>query len=80
MVAGILTGILIFSGIITGILILAGILTGILILAGIPESEETGISETPISGRAQMVSRRTQIRLRKRPQRRNWIIYRELRE
>ena len=81
LLAGILTGILIFSGILTGILILAGILTGILILAGTPESEETDISEeTLISDGAQTVSRRTQIRLRKRHQRRNWIVYRKPRE
>jgi len=56
--AGILTGILIFSGILTGILILAGILTGILILAETPEAEEIDITEgTPISDEAQTASR-----------------------
>ena len=81
LLAGILAGILIFSGILTGILILAGILTGILILAGTPESEEIDNSEeTPISDGAQTVSRRMQIKLRKRYQRRNWIVYRKPRE
>ena len=83
LLAGALSGILMLSGILTGTLILAGILTGILMLAGTPEPEEIDISEgthTPISDRAQTVSRRTQIRLRKRHQRRNWIVYSKLRE
>ena len=74
LLAAMLTGILMLSGILTGILILAGILTAILILAGTPDYEETDISEeTPISDGAQTVSLRTQIRLRKRYQRRNWV-------
>ena len=81
LLAAMLTGILMLSGILTGILILAGILTAILILAGTPESEETDISEgTPISDGAQTVSLRTQIRLRKRHQRRNWVSRRVPRE
>ena len=81
LLAGMLTGILMLSGILTGILILSGILTGILILAVTPGSEEINISEgTPIPDGAQTVSRRTQIRLRKRHQRRNWIVYRKPRE
>ena len=74
LLAAMLTGILMLSGILTGILILAGILTVILILAGTPDYEETDISEeTPILDGAQTVSLRTQIRLRKRYQRRNWV-------
>ena len=80
LLAGMLT-VLMLSGILTGILILAGILTGILILAGTPGSEEINISEgTPISNEARTISWRTQIRLRKRYQRRNWIAYRKPRE
>ena len=67
LLAGVLIGILMFSGTLTGILILAGIQTGILILVGTPESQEIDIlEETPISDGARTVSRRTQIRLRKR--------------
>lgn len=79
--AGMLTGVLMFSGTLIGILILAGIQTGILILARTPEPKEIDISEgTPISDGARTISRRTQIRLRKRYQRRNWIVYRKPRE
>ena len=58
--AGMLTGVLMFSGTLTGILILAGILAGILMLARTPKPEDIDISEgTPISDGARMVSRRT---------------------
>ena len=77
LLAGVLIGILMFSGILTGVLILAGIQTGVLMLAGTLESEEIDISEgthTPISDRAQTVSRRTQIGLGKRRRRRGWVV------
>ena len=81
LLAGVLTGVLMFSGILTGILILAGIQTGILMLAGTPEPEEIDISEgTPISDGGRTISRRAQIRLGRRHQRRNWIVYRKPRE
>ena len=80
-IAGVLTGVLMFSGILTGILILAGIQSGILMLAATIEPEEIDISEgKPISDGARTISRRTQIRLRNRHQRRNWIVYRKARE
>ena len=78
---GVLTGVLMFARTLTGILILAGILAGIQMLAGTPEAEEIDTSKgTPISDGARTVSRRTQIRLGKRHQRRNWIVYRKARE
>ena len=81
LLAGMLTGILMLSGILTGILILAAMLTGVLILVVTPGSEEINISEgTPIPDGAQTVSRRMQIKLRKRHQRRNWLVYRKPRE
>ena len=81
LLVGVLSGILMLSGILTGTLILAGILTGILMLARTPEPEEIDSSEgAPIANGARTVSRRTQIRLRKRHQRRNWIVYRKPRE
>ena len=72
---GVLTGVLMFARTLTGILILAGILAGILMLAGTPEPEEIDISEG-----ARTVNCRMQIRLSKRHQRWNWIVYRKLRE
>lgn len=67
--AGILSGILMLAGILVRIPMLAGIFTRILRL-GAPE-------EIEISDRTQTVSSRMQIRLKKRYQRRKWIIYRK---